>query len=275
MGVHIDSRLKETLREDGVIKLPGWIDAEALARIQSLFDWSMANPGPNAATTGENGSFHRTDNTNPDAVAMYSETLRTLPFAETMLELWDTEHIWYFSEDLFWKRGNVPRTAWHQDSSYYPWEGEHQINFWMSFDAVPKSHSLEVIRGSHRGMLYDGAAFDAKDPTLPFWGEVGSLPRLPDIEGERAADPTSWDIVSYDIEPGDALLFHPRCLHGGGATDEDFSHRRTAGFRFCGDDAHWGELPVDASRLTEYQRKIAAIDNRGEPGEAMRGVLLA
>ena len=126
----------------------------------------------------------------------------------------------------------------------------------------------------HRGTLYDGTPNDPEDPTRPFWGEAGNLPRLPDIEKERAADPTAWDVVSYDIEPGDVLLFHLRCLHGGGAVDERFSNRRSLSLRFHGDGACWGELPDDTSKLDEEHRRFSTelqgMVKRGVPGEPLR-----
>ena len=45
------------------------------------------------------------------------------------------------------------------------------------------------------------------------------LPRLPNIEVERAADPGAFDIVSFASEPGDVLLVHPGSLHGGAPVD--------------------------------------------------------
>jgi ectoine hydroxylase-related dioxygenase (phytanoyl-CoA dioxygenase family) len=46
--------------------------------------------------------------------------------------------------------------------------------------------------------------------------------RLPNIEAERAR----WDIVSWAVEPGDVLVFHPGMLHGGAPTSPG-SRRRT------------------------------------------------
>jgi hypothetical protein len=67
----------------------------------------------------------------------------------------------------------------------------HWANAWISFEAVPKPNALEMIKGSHRGILYDGTNFlDANDPTAPLHGG-SALPRLPDVEAERKTNRTS------------------------------------------------------------------------------------
>ena len=76
------------------------------------------------------------------------------------------------------------------------------------------------------------------------------LPRLPDIEAERARDPNAYDVISWATEPGDVLLLHPGSLHGGAPVDADFPSRHTLVFRFFGDDATYRSLPD--SRFTRH-----------------------
>ena len=88
MAVEINADMKNRLRDDGVIKLSGWLDADSLERVESLFSWSMANPGPNSSNLDVvEGSFFSNENTNPAAIPLYHEVLLDLPFDETMLEL--------------------------------------------------------------------------------------------------------------------------------------------------------------------------------------------
>ena len=143
------------------------------------------------------------------------------------------------------KKGGVGgRSPWHQDTSYLPWDGDHWANAWISFEAVPKANSLEIVRGSHRGVLHDGTDFrDANDPTAPLHGG-GALPRLHDIEAERKINPDSYDVLSWATEPGDVVILHPGNLHGGGLVDEEFTERHTLVLRFFGDDATFRSLPT-------------------------------
>ena len=57
--------------------------------------------------------------------------------------------------------------------------------------------------------------------------------------------------------------------------DENFPERRSLGVRLCGEDAYWGELPVDTSQLTDIGKSITPGEKQMEPGEPMRGAQLA
>ena len=272
MPVTITRNVKEAYVADGVAKLTGLFDSDQLAQLLRLFEWTVAHPSPNASHRIDGDTLFHSDNLSPDAPEVYRDTVLRLPFGDALTQLWNTEEVHYFGEEVFWKQGTVGRTQWHQDTSYYPWGGSQWVNMWISFDPVPLSHALEVIRGSHRQTLYDGTRFDPSDPTLPLWGDAGDFPRLPDIEAERANDPNSWDAVAFDIEPGDALLLHPGTLHGGGPVDTELPSRRTLALRFFGSDAVWADLPSDRAVPTEDQIRYTSLDNRGTPGTPMAGV---
>ena len=107
--------------------------------------------------------------------------------------------------------------------------GSQLVACWISLDPLPKEHCLEFVRGSHRGVLYNGSRFAIDDDTAPTHPN-SSAPRLPDIEADRGA----WDIVSWGVEPGDVVVFHPAMLHGGAATRPG-QRRRTLTLRFFGE----------------------------------------
>ena len=75
---------------------------------------------------------------------------------------------------------------------------------WITFDAVTAAESLEFVRGSHRGVLYNGSSFELGDDTAPLHPNA-AMPRLPDIEADRGA----FDIVSFAVEPGDVVAVPP------------------------------------------------------------------
>ena len=85
------------------------------------------------------------------------------------------------------------------------------------------------------GVTYNGSRFELGDDTAPLY-VGGELPRLPDIESER----DDWDIVGEVLEPGDVIVFHMGCLHGGGATRPGM-RRRSLVLRFIGDNVVWVE----------------------------------
>jgi ectoine hydroxylase-related dioxygenase (phytanoyl-CoA dioxygenase family) len=237
--------LGDCYRADGLIKLEKLLDAEMLSKCRVNYDWSVANPGPFAFNIFD-GTEHRTinDNSNPAAQTRYKDLVNSNVFADALAAVWGSEHVWFFAEEIFGKEGGkVGRSPWHQDTSYLPWVGAHWANLWISFEPLPKANTIEVVRGSHRGITYDGTTFtDPNDPTKPLHGG-DAWPRLPDIESDRKADPASWDVLSYGTEPGDVIMLHPHCLHGGAPVDANCPNRHTLVLRFFGDDATFRSLP--------------------------------
>ena len=206
--IDIESRHAADYHRDGVVHLAGALDAETLAAAESLFEWSLEHPTPSACRFYEEtaATFYQ-DLCHPHAALAYRELLEDSPIADIVARLWDAREVWFLYEQIFLKEGPaMRRTPWHQDAPYLALDGEQLAVMWINFDPVPRQASLEFVRGSHHGTLYDGSAFDAADDTAGIYGD--GLPRLPDIEADR----TAWDIVSWAIEPGDVVVFHPAIL---------------------------------------------------------------
>lgn len=225
--------LAQAYARDGVVHVPGVLDAKALAEAQAAYDWSLAHPGPLASNIRQasDATFYQ-DLYNPDCLSGYRDMLLASPIPALVADLWSAPDVWFMYEQVFLKEGGeARRTPWHQDSSYLAVAGEHLAVAWITFDACSRSDSLEFVKGSHRGLLYNGSRFDLDDDTAPTHPNA-SLPRLPDIEATR----DQWDIVAWPVEPGDLVIFHPKLLHGGAPTHAG-ARRRTLTLRFFGDDA--------------------------------------
>ena len=248
-------------RRDGAICVPNVLDSTALAETERYYNWSITHPSPSACEFFENddGTFYQ-DQCHPDAAINYREFLEQTILADVVAALWGTDEVWILYEQVFLKEGTkTRRTPWHQDSSYLALDGEHIAVVWVNFDPVRKDQSLEFVRGSHLTTLYDGSAFDADDPTKPVYGK--GLPRLPDIESDRA----NWDIVSWAVNPGDVVVFHPSTLHGGSPTDG--LRRRTLSLRLFGPDAVYAVRPKPA-----LAPLVAGLHDNFTAGQAFRHV---
>lgn len=234
MSRSLSANLKKEFRDNGVVFIGNALDADSMRMAEEAYNWSLAHPSPGAANFPNKDSaatFYQ-DLANPNALPAYRAMLEQLPLADIAAELWDSPDVWFMYEQVFLKQGGKSRrTPWHQDSSYLPVDGNRLAVIWISFERVAKENSLELIRGSHRRTLYNGSRFDPDDDTAPLYQD-GILPRLPNIEAERAR----WDIVSWAVEPGDVIVFHPAMLHGGAPTLPS-QRRRTLSLRFFGDDA--------------------------------------
>jgi ectoine hydroxylase-related dioxygenase (phytanoyl-CoA dioxygenase family) len=249
-----NTSLGEQLRVDGVVCVRDALDAGALQLALAAYEWSLAHPSRAANTyAGGEGTFYQ-DLANPRAWSAYSRLLSQSPVADIVAGLWGGPDVWFMYEQVFLKEGGESRrTPWHQDSSYLPVDGSQLAVMWISFDPVKREDSLEFVRGSHCGVMYDGSRFDPADDTAPIYGD-GSLPRLPNIEAER----DRWDIVSWAIEPGDVLVFHPGMLHGGAPTHRG-QRRRTLSLRFFGGDARYALRPGMSGRRRSVDDPEASV----------------
>jgi len=258
----VSAALREAYARDGVVFLPGALDARALAEAQAAYDWSLAHPGPFASNIPQasDATFYQ-DLYNPDCLTGHRGMLQASPIPGIVADLWGAPDVWFMYEQVFLKEGGeARRTPWHQDSSYLAVAGEHLAVAWITFDAVAQAESLEFVPGSHRGPLYNGSRFELGDDTAPLHPKA-SLPRLPDIEADRGA----WDLVSWAVAPGDVILFHPAMLHGGGPTHAG-QRRRTLTLRFFGDDAVYDPREGGAGpRVSGFHDRMRAGDPFRDP----------
>jgi ectoine hydroxylase-related dioxygenase (phytanoyl-CoA dioxygenase family) len=256
------SGLRETYARDGVVVLPRALDAAALADCQAAYDWSLAHPGPGASRIPQTtaSTFYQ-DLYNPDCLTGYRAMLQASPIPAMMAGLWGSPDVWFMYEQVFLKEGgDTRRTPWHQDSSYLAVAGADLAVVWITFDPVSADQSLEFVRGSHLGRLYNTSRFDLTDETAPIQPRA-SLPRLPDIEADRSA----WDIVSWAVEPGDLIVFHPAMLHGGAATRPG-QRRRTLTLRFFGERSFYDAREGGAGpRVAGFHDRLAQGDPFRDP----------
>jgi hypothetical protein len=254
----------EAYKRDGAVHIPGLLNPEQLAAALASYEWSLANPTKIAPKRdlggGAGGAVFYADSFNSRIMQGYREMLDASPIPEACSRLWGTEPVWFIYEQVFLKEGGEVRgTPWHQDGSYIPMDGEDTAVAWITFEPLAKEESLEFVAGSHKGIMYNTSKFDPKDPTRPH-DESLPLPRLPNIEAEKA----KWPTISWAVEPGDVVFFHFKTLHGGAATRAG-QRRRTLTLRFFGEHAHYD--PKTAKALPNMPDMAEVL----KPGDPMRG----
>lgn len=254
------------LDQDGVVFLPGALSPQSVARIAEEFQFSVEHPSPKAVNfyPDENATFFE------DTGQRMAGLVRETGIDTTVAALWGEDAMWYLGEQLFLKEnGTSRRTPWHQDTSYLRMMGSQLVACWISLDPLPKEHCLEFVRGSHRGTLYNGSAFAAHDDTAPLY-KRSLLPRLPDIQKQR----DEYDILSWDLSPGDIIVFHLGILHGGAGTVPGM-RRRTVSLRFLGPNVVFDGRPRD--EIGEQAGNDAALASvygglkHGDPFHTMLG----
>ena len=147
----------------------------------------------------------------------------------------------FFHEHAFCKEPGTQRaTPWHQDLPYYCVEGTKTVSLYVSLDEVPAEVAVRFVRGSHRwGRLFyprvflDGADFNTDDDAME---------AIPDID----AHPEDYEILAWDLAPGDVIAFDFRTLHGTTAGRVE-GRRRALSTRWLGDDVTYCRRPGETS----------------------------
>ena len=145
----------------------------------------------------------------------------------------------FFHDHAFAKeKGTAKATPWHHDLPYYCIDGSQTVSIYVALDRTPVSTGVRFVKGSHRnGTTYRPRNFAAGDE---YAQQDPTLAPIPDI------DPHGANIFVEAVEPGDALCFDFRTLHG--TTAEEVTDRRRAfSTRWLGDDMVYCERAGDTS----------------------------
>lgn len=254
-------------RENGAVKLEGLLDGYWLDRCRENFDWSYANPSPNAAKaflsdrkdpTSSNYFNDLTSIGTPqeaEKLERFRELFTNGPFAQASAQLMGSEKVWFYDHELFLKtqdrvtkEGQIGRTRapFHQDTPYLSYVGPDQIGFWICLEdkEVPKGSALEVVKGSHKGLMYDIPIYHPKDDQKGYFQDRGRyvLPQVPAVEDLR--NKGEMEVLSWGLKPGDVIAFNTHALHGGAGLTPDQPYRRTLTLRFFGEKLYYKELPM-------------------------------
>lgn len=268
--MQVTEQMKRDFAQDGAIVVRKMFTSDQMRRLRECFDHAVAHPSAMARQVYPGTvDAHYNEYGNPAHIEQYLSAIRDFGLGDFVASLWDSKHVWFLGEELFIKSGGkTGRSPWHQDTSYLSANGPHLANIWISFEPLPRENALEVVRGSHRGLEYDGTSYmDPTNPTRPLWGD-GSFKQLPDIEADRRQNPASWDVLSWDLDPGDALVFHSGTLHGGAPVTPACPVRHTLVFRFFGDKLFYRPLPTVKP---DFPYDIREFDDRSmTPGQPFR-----
>jgi hypothetical protein len=163
----------------------------------------------------------------------------------------------FFYEQFFVKRAGCPvTTPWHQDIPFWPGAGEHIVSFWVTLDPVTRESSgLEFGRGSHRWSQRYKAITPSYDPYMM----DTNLPAAPNFSEQRETN----DVVGWDMEPGDVLVFGPTVCHGSEGNFSNQHDRRALAFRYAGDDVTFA--PRHATMPLLWEHGLEAGDPLGGP----------
>ena len=169
----------------------------------------------------------------------YRDLVRNSGMSEMAARLMRSTTARIFHDHILVKEpGNAVVTPWHQDQPYYLVEGRQSVSFWVPLDAIPRERTIEYVAGSHLwGKDFKPKRFDGTDL---FPGDGSEA--VPDVDSAR----DELDILGWEMEPGDAVAFNFRTLHGAPANASP-SRRRVISVRWVGDDAVFAKRPSTTS----------------------------
>jgi len=233
--VTVTPDMVETFQRDGVVLVKGlWKDW--VPRIAAGIERNMADPGPYGAENlkpGEAGRFFD-DYCNWERIPEFRDVIYQSGVAQVAASLMQSPRVQMFHDHVLVKEpGTAKPTPWHQDGPYYFVEGRQTISFWSPVDPVREA-SLRCVAGSHlwpkevlpKRWLSDTSFYPDPDKYMP----------VPDPDAE------GMQVMEWAMEPGDAVAFDYRTLHGARGNDAG-TRRRAFSLRLVGEDARYVDRP--------------------------------
>lgn len=221
----------EAYARDGVVCLRGVLRPGEVQRLREGIDANLAAPSPRAkvASRPDDPGFFIEDFCTWQDNPAYRDVIEHSALAAVAARLTGSSTIRLYHDHMLTKEpGTRQRTPWHQDQPYYNVDGFQNVSFWIPVDPVSRAATLEFVAGSHRGPWLMPRTFMTNEAK---WFPEGSLADLPDIEADRSA----FNILGWELEPGDVVAFHMLTLHAAGGV-EPGRRRRVFSVRMLGDD---------------------------------------
>ncbi len=237
MGKYVTEQQVADYQRDGAVCIPGlfkdWVEP-----IRAGIERNMREPGPYAAENlkpGDTGRFFD-DYCNWERIPEFVEIVRNSPAARAAAELMQSKTAQMFHDHILVKEpGTSKPTPWHQDAPYYFVDGAQTVSFWVPVDPVADA-TLRLIAGSH---LWPKMVLPVRwlsDQSF-YAGENDYLP-VPNPD----AEPGKYKVLEWQMQPGDAVAFHYKTVHGARGNLAD-RRRRAFSIRWVGDDARYVTRP--------------------------------
>jgi ectoine hydroxylase-related dioxygenase (phytanoyl-CoA dioxygenase family) len=263
MSVEVSLQCVKEFRERGVTVLRN-VFRDWLSALQTGVDKNMADPGPfvrRYTEEGQPGLFFG-DYCNWQRIAEYRQFVFDSPAGSVAAALMESRRVRFFHEHVLVKEpGTTEATPWHHDQPYYSIDGSQHCSLWIPLDTVPKASCPEFIASSHQwGKWYTPTRFTGENWDRKKQRE--GLEQIPDIDAHR----DEYDILSWDLDAGDAIAFNFLTVHGAPPNRSASQRRRGFSARLIGDDACW------AVRTGETSPPFPELKGKLEHGASLEGL---
>jgi ectoine hydroxylase-related dioxygenase (phytanoyl-CoA dioxygenase family) len=241
----------------GAIHLPGFLGDEELARLQEIVDTAIttidqprtANPVASAVRSDGRLTLRYLWRESADLRQLLLQRAVAQPIARIIgsktLRFWFDLTFVHFAT----RAGSAGMgTPWHHDVPLFSFKGELMPSLWLALTPTNSTLSrLMFIDGSHRT---NQGYYRSPELKKPAPGERDGFVDLPDFDALIASGEAR--MLTWDCQPGDAILLHPATIHGAVGHDGQSSHRRRIAMttRWLGDDVRF--LPYSYERSLQH-----------------------
>jgi len=254
-----------TYQRDGVVLLAGLFDLDWIELLDKGLTTNCAVP-TDRARVWDRDAEGRTmfwDSQAWQGIDEYRQFIFDSTAAHIAGQLMKSEQINFYFDAVFVRSpGSQFATPWHQDEPYWSVEGYDTCTLWMPLVPVRRENALAYVPGSHRldSVFYQYNFGDLNPDAKSAVDQVdfSSIAEtdLPDID----ADPGSFGVISWDMQPGDCVAFNSRIIHGGSGKLHKDTDLRVFTSKWLGDDVRikfrdCGMDPDHSAIMTEYGLK--------------------
>lgn len=216
----IDDAARRAFERDGVVCLRGVIGDQWLECCRQGIDEAVRNPGPffRDQTPEDSPARYVFDYWNWQNVAAFRRLVLESPFADMVAALLEADRLNLLMDNWFMREAGATNGApWHHDEPYFDFDGGRKCVLWFPLERASKNEGLTFLGGSHRwGRLFMPQNFREH---VPFEGDLAGYHEI------GSFDSYADRFLSWDVDPGDCLVFDFRTLHR--ATDQTAPLPRT------------------------------------------------
>jgi ectoine hydroxylase-related dioxygenase (phytanoyl-CoA dioxygenase family) len=240
----------------GAVHLPGFLGQEELARLQNIVDTAAATVDQAPTATLARSSQRAEGRLTMRYLWRDSAELREILLQEAVagpiariigsktLRFWFDLTFVHFASAA---GGSGIGTPWHHDVPTFSFKGDLMPSLWLALTPTDSTLSrLRFIDDSHRT---NQGYYRSPELPMPPPGTHDGFVDLPDFDALVASGERR--LLTWDCQPGDAILLHPSTIHGAQGNDgQGVQPRRIAmTTRWLGDDVRF--LPYSYERALQ------------------------
>lgn len=228
----ITDDLKEHYERDGVVCLRGMFDQEWITRLRIAAEAVVEAPAEHGGIGYSHGPMTAV-NLLYSRPSVFRDFVFDSPVGEIIGRIIGSGRIRMYHDYVFSKQpGSGKVIPWHTDGRGYSVEGMDMPNMWIAL--TPTDHTngrLEFAAGYHKTLV----------ERLDLRMDAVATNALPDFEAEFDTPDFPYRRLAWDLEPGDAVLFHPYAPHHSKPNVSVDKVRTGYAVRVIGDDVVWAK----------------------------------